>query len=347
MSGPIVVAEEPVEPALAEVRELLVRTRTYDISLDRLRWMYLANPDGPAILWTVRQEGTLQGFTACLPRRMIFNGDQYLAWIGADFSMDPAQRTLGPAAMLRRQARLGIEAGRADFLYAHPNDRMAAVHRRVGHRPLGTMVRLARPLAIAGILGERIGGPTAGRIASFTLDPVLQRLTSDFWKPTPNVERLANAQFDQRFDELFERERQCRPFVGVRDSRYLNWRWRDHPVLRPVVYAAVDSQGISGYIVLADKDGLLDIRDIFPARSVETVDRLLTAALQHGWREGNRSISMTLLDGNPLLPILEQRGFQRRPETSESYVFAPEGSRFFAQIGDPQAWFMTSGDRDL
>ncbi|RPI83368.1 MAG: hypothetical protein EHM42_08485, partial [Planctomycetaceae bacterium] len=138
MSSQVTVAEEPVEPALAEVRELLVRTRTYDISLDRLRWMYLANPDGPAVLWTVRQEGELQGFTACLPRRMRVNGQPLRAWIGADFSMDPRQRTLGPAALLRRQARLGIEAGRADFLYAHPNERMALVHRRVGHQALGT-----------------------------------------------------------------------------------------------------------------------------------------------------------------------------------------------------------------
>jgi hypothetical protein len=135
--------------------------------------------------------------------------------------------------------------------------------------------------------------------------------------------------------------------VGVRDARYLNWRWRDHPVLRPVVLAALDSGRLNGYIVMAENHGLLEIRDVFPFEPGATVDALLTAAIQHGWRRQVSSISMIVLSENPLLPLLESRGFRPRPETSEAYVFAPDSSRFAETIATANNWFMTSGDRDL
>ena len=98
------VTEEPLDRVRGAAVSLLNATRRDPIDESRFDWMYRSNPDGPAVLWSVRETGSadLAGFTVALPRRMIVDGELRSAWNCADFSMDPRYRTLGPAIKLRR-----------------------------------------------------------------------------------------------------------------------------------------------------------------------------------------------------------------------------------------------------
>jgi hypothetical protein len=269
--------------------------------------------------------------------------------MGADFSILPEFRTLGLAVKLRRAARDAIDAGGADFLYAHPNDRMAVIHGRVGHRPIGTMVRLAKPLRIGTFVAERISSPRLGAIAGGFLDPV-RRWTDLTVRHNGNLTvRPAEAgMIDQRFDDLFRRSVEgFKGIVGVRDSRYLRWRYADNPLYRTDMFIAEDRQQLAGYLLYVRRDNEVHVKDIFPMHQPAIAQALVAGLTREGYRAGWRSISMTMLETNPLRPMLQALGFRQRGETSQMFGYCPDDRPWSAAVYDKDAWWLTVGDRDV
>ncbi|MFM8582613.1 MAG: hypothetical protein ACKOFW_14040, partial [Planctomycetaceae bacterium] len=289
--------------------------------------------------------GELVGFTACVPRRVRVAGRELMAWNGADFTILPEFRTLGPALELRRQATIAITQGRADFLYAHPNSRMAAVHRRVGHQPLGEMQRWARPLSVA----ERI--PTGGwktplrGIARSVIDPLLHGLLSPLLR-SRGVRVAPRVEFDERFDRLFDRHAGRLEVVGVRDARYLNWRWAQESGAHAWLLLDERDSELEGFaIVTAESDHCL-IRDLFPTHDSRVIRRLLVAASRLALTQRRPNISFTLLASSPLHSLLPNQLFSQRPDVSEAFVFFPPNRTDLEPVGRVTAWYLTSGDRD-
>lgn len=322
--------------------DLLSQTRSSPATLDRFQWLYRDNPDGAAIVWGLLDEDSdeIVGFTACLPRRVCVRGNSCMAWIGADFSIAPAYRTLGPAVKLRRAAKEAIDQGRADFLYAHPNERMAKIHARVGHRAVGQMQRFARPLKVSPHLPPvlRWCGPIADRIWSLCSRETWQiRRSRTLFR--------ADATFDSRYDELAERLCQLRPLVGLRDQRYLNWRYRQNPLARYHVIEAQSARGLEGYILFEEESGCLQIKDLV-ALEPEVIDQLLGAISRYGRRQRVASLSFGILRGHPWESALLRWGFRPRSETSEMFAYAAQAD-LLEELVDSGNWVITVGDRDI
>lgn len=349
--SPVEVREESAGQVLDEVLALLnlTRPRRGERELDFLRWKYLENPDGVAVVWTLRTrpEGKLVGFTACIPRRVLVRGSEHLAWVGADFSIHPAFRTLGPAVKLRRQASIEINAGRADFLFAHPNDKMAAIHARCGHVPLGAMIQLARPLQLASKIASRKGGAVLKYVARWGIDPLL-RSVMRLWNPqSSTIQKLSNPVFDQRFDRLFATHARSVPVLGVRDSRYLNWRWHLRSGERAQVLVDLEGGELRGFAVYTIDDREIAIRDLFPGHDTHVMNRLLSAVVREGVVCGISGLRTYFLEGNPLISLMRNRYFFDRMEPTTSYVYVPPRSPLYDDVTNHQSWFMSVADRDV
>jgi len=342
------IREEDPATILPELVALLKATRARPERLEdgHLRWKYLENPDGPAVVWTLRSaSGALMGFTACLPRRMRVAGRDRWAWNGADFSILPEYRTLGPAVELRRQATQAIDAGRADFLYAHPNPRMAVIHRRVGHRLLGEMRRVARPLTMRGRL------PTAGWkapsawLVQTLVDPLLRK-SQKLLLGGRQVRIHPHVVFDARFDRLFAREEHAFEVVGVRDARYLNWRWGPGSGADPLLLTLESDREVQGFAILSRSDDGVRIRDLFPQHQPALVQTLVAAACRWSLEHHIPTVSLTALAGQPLFTTPRHRLFSQRPDVSEVFIYHPPGRTELEPVSRASAWCMTSGDRD-
>jgi hypothetical protein len=330
---------------------VLNATRDRQSDASRFDWLYLQNPDGNAIVWILRdgETGEVAGFTAAIPRRMWVHGAERMCWIGSDFSVLPQYRTLGLAVKLRRAAKIEIDAGRAAFLYAHPNDRMAVIHSRVGHSPVGNMIRLARPLRVGPLVAERVSSRAVGLAAGAILDPAIRWTDSASWS-TRKYEflHLPTAAFDSRFDDLFTREgRQPDAVIGVRDSTYLNWRYAANPCYRSEVLLALRRGELAGFAVFVREGESMSIKDIFPTRHPGIVGGLLQELRRFGYRSGLQSVSMTLLESNPIVGVLRCQGFRQRAETSQMFAYSPPDRPWAAAVVSPDQWRLTVGDRDL
>jgi hypothetical protein len=344
------VVEESLSAAKEAVIALFNETRRDGGGAARYDWLYRANPDGEAVLWCVRKEptGELAGFTVALPRRVVVDGQVRTGWNGADFSMLPKYRTLGLAVRLRRAAKEGIDAGRVDFLYAHPNERMALIHTKVGHQPVGRMLRHAKPLKTAPYLRERMQKKALADLVGPLLDPWL-RVGSREWRHRTSTDvRLVDApRFDERYDRLMDEAAGCARVFGVRDARYLNWRYAENPLYRTHALEAREGNRLRGYLLFMVEGQTANVKDFFPPND-ETVARdLIAAVIREGRRRRLKSLSVTTLEGNAWDARFAEFGFGRRPESSRMFAYAAADRPWRDVVRDEQSWFLTVGDRDV
>jgi len=344
------IREETFEQAADEVAAVLNETREHPIHEKRSEWLYRNNPDGAAVLWTVRDTdtGQLAGFTVALPRRMLVEHQPRTCWNCADFSIRPKFRTLGVAIKLRRAAKMGVDEGRVDFLYANPNERMEVIHAKVGHQPVGRMIRHARVLRSATYLGDRLKSRAVGTLAGGIVDPLLglsQRIRTP--RATYHTRLLEATGFDERFDELFEQAAAGLPIVGVRDRRYLQWRYADNPIYESEVLVAEEGDRLRGYLVFRVEDGVGHIKDLFPPGDPHVARDLLAAAYRIGRRSGLISLSTSVLEGSPLSPALRENGFRPRSDGSRMFAYAADDRPWHDAVTRSDSWFMIEGDRDV
>jgi hypothetical protein len=211
------------------------------------------------------------------------------------------------------------------------------------------MVRLARPLRVGPYVGETLASPRAGRLAGRVLDPLRRFADPVNWgRGRHRYWRLESAVFDQRFDELFRKSTEgFRGVIGVRDSRYLNWRYSANPVYQTQMLAAERDDKLAAYALFVEEDGTAAIKDIFPMHCPDLVRDVLGELIRLGYQRGWRSIGMTLLESNPVLAVLAGLGFRPRAETSLMYAYCPADRPWAEAVLDQGQWLLTVGDRDV
>ena len=332
-----VIREADVIADLPLMRATLNANRTKEATIERFEWLYLRNPDGLARAWFVMDDRTSEvaGFTAVFPRRVQVRGAAAAtAWNCGDFSIHQKYRTGGAAVTLRRAARQAVDRGESPFLYAHPNDRMLPVHLRVGHLRLAQMVRLAKPL--------RIGGPGM----TGTLSGIALRMAGIDWVPcaADDVE-IVTGRLGPELDELFDA---VSPRLGtalIRDSRYVDWRYRHSPSPDQLLVSRRNGR-LTGFVAWAQSGDIAQVKD-WLALDVRAWRTLFAAVLRTARRGGLQSVSVIALETNPDLRWFRQFGFVARPDSSTAVSYAPEGSPYRPGVTKPDAWFMTVGDRDV
>jgi len=344
------VQAEPLGDCQRETVAALEMNRTRAVHPGRFEWLYRANPDGEAVVWTIRDAntGTMAGFTVALPRRVLVDGVLKQCWNCADFSIHQAYRSLGVALKLRRAAKQGVDAGCVEFLYAHPNERMQVIHEKVGHQRVGTMVRMAKKLRSREFFADRFASSAVTNLASEVVDRLLP-YTNREWRHTTSCSTRFERQprFDDRFDKLFADAAKVRRVVGVRDARYLNWRYAENPLHQHHAIFAEDVGRLRGYCIFRVNDGVCHLVDLFPVTRRAVTRDLLWRLIRHARQTGLSSISTVALEGHPAEPILREFGFRQRPDTSSMFCYATPTNKLRGMVQSSDSWFLSVGDRDV
>lgn len=335
----VVVREVDLSVQMPLLVEAFNRGFNVAIPQERFDWLYCRNPDGRSTAWFVVDDrsGEIAGCTAVFPRRIQVRGQgrAAVAWNCGDFCIMPRYRAGGAALTLRRAARDSVDAGLSPFLYAHPNDRMLQIHMRVGHQPLGRMVRLARPTRVAnrGVIG---------RIGTFGL----RATRPDQLLPGRDDYEIECRSLPAELDELFDRLHTTIGTALVRDCRYLTWRFLDCPLQAYRFVLARRGSRLTGYLAFCIAGNQLHVKDWLgvDTRAVRT---LFSAAVDQALAENVLSASVTLLETHRDRSLIRSLGFFTRPETSTSIAYAPAGLPWRADVMSADAWYMTVGDRDV
>jgi hypothetical protein len=221
------------------------------------------------------------------------------------------------------------------FLYAHPNERMLQIHLRIGHAPLGRMIRFARP--------TRLGrGGLVGRIGTFGLSVARP---DRLWTGRDDYE-IESKSLPVELDDLFEGVQSTLGTALVRDRRYLTWRFIDCPTDKYHFVLARRRSRLTGYLVFSVAKDQILVKD-WLGEDARAVRSLFSAAIDHGLAARTASVSVTMLETHRDRSLIHSLGFGRRPESSMSIVYAHESLPWRVDVTSADAWYMTVGDRDV
>lgn len=309
----------------------------------KLDWYYLRNPGGPPVVCFLRQEGSADALgTASLSlRRMRLDGADLAAGVLADFVVVPAHRNFFPALFLQKEMR---RRGRESFpvVFGLPNEQSEAVVRRAGYRRVGLEVRRARVLR-SGLYLSRHLPPWLGKAMGAFIDRARMAAAAVLAQRMPFTAQWLERP-DERFDDLWRRAASPGVLMGVRDQRFLLWRFADCPFYAYRFYTVACSRTgrLAAYAACRARGDTLEICDFLVDRGIARAGaRLWLGVAREAYREGYRSVSVEFLGGDAVRREMESAGFVAR-EGRPMYA-AFEGP---ASLGDEAGWYLTVADED-
>ncbi len=342
------------EADLMKERETILGTlnenRKRKKDFNRYDWLYLNNPFGQAKAWLAvcDQTGDIAGVTAVFPRLMDVEGKEIMCWNCGDFSINKKFRTLGAAVKLRSEATKNVNEGVIPFLYAHPNDRMKAVHLRVGHTCLGEMVRYARVLQVDSYVGKTLRGTWIAKSLGWGLNAGFALKTGGYRKNKDYSSELHQSfPASAPFTELMEKVKSHYAVLGHRNAEYLKWRFWDNPELDASILLVYRHEELVGYVIFTCQDEVMNVKDILCLAEEPVMNELFNRLTEQGRALNLQSISAILFETNPIIPILQKHGYSKRPERSSVMVHVGKDVLNGGYLKDKTHWYMTVGDRDV
>ncbi len=257
----------------------------YGSSIDQayVNWKLLDNPFGQAFGYGAWDGDKLVGFVALTPYRFCIKGEEHTASQGADTMVDPDYR--GQGLFTRLTQNLLEEMNRRGWLwrYSAPGQMSYPGYvNKLGHRTVAVLPYLVklRPANIFKAL-LRIRKPSR-EIAGFRLGYHSYRI------------RMVK-EFDDRFDQLWERTKNDHPISVVKSSAYLNWRYVKHPLYKHQILTVEDQGRMKGFAVIRGGN-LLEMCGEVDTDMYQT----LAKAAEKVWRSQGQDISHTWIMGDRL-----------------------------------------------
>jgi hypothetical protein len=163
--------------------------------------------------------------------------------------------------------------------------------------------------------------------------------------------------FDERFDDLWTRVKSEHTCLTVRDSRFLQWRYRDCPLHQYTALGllSADQSRLLGYVIYYAEGGSAVCADIFSGSDDREIECLLSAWVCHARQSGLTGMSAACSLPDAVQRGLRRIGFTRRTAPVQS---APSPSqkqevsrsllahgRLSVHTGAMSAWYFTNGDQ--
>ncbi|MGE5612013.1 MAG: hypothetical protein ACM359_22390 [Bacillota bacterium] len=316
----------------------------------KFAWYYQNNPYGSGRCWLLLKTpgDHVIGATGLGLRRISIAGTPQLVGLASDLAVDREHRTLLPALMLQRAALTSLQKDLA-FIYGLPNPKATSVLHRVGYQSPGSLVRYAKVLNLERYL-QNIGPlRLLARGAAAVLNPALRLASAETWRRPCNHNLCELPQFDDRFDDLWQRASSASPLIGHRTREFLRWRYTQCPLLQYRILALLDQHQdrLLGYLVCYNANPHeLTIADILADGPQRTLDDLLAQSISFARTHRFHVVYCRLFGSPRMQELLARFGFRRRQaETPLVIALGRDGSPSLS-ADQIQQWHFLLGDED-
>ena len=309
---------------------------------EKFDWYYRHNAEGEPSVLFLAASGTAEpiGVASVGVRRMQRDGKPLTAGVLVDFVVDPTHRSFFPALALQRA--MHVQAlGRHELLLSTPNALSEAVVGRAGSRRIGELVRRARMVRSARYLARYVPAPAA-TLAGAVIDRARRLLAARVPRDGLDAEWIERP--DARFDDLWARAAPRDLLIGVRDARFLAWRFSDCPLHRYRFLALTTgaTRTLAGYAAVRLDETTLHVEDFLVDPSVAAASRRLWIELEReAWRAGVASASVEFFGTSRVHRDIEAAGWSVRSRRS-FFVAVDAGEKLLPE----EHWYFTTAVQD-
>lgn len=309
---------------------------------DKFAWYYRQAVEGTPEIFFLNQAGTAVGVAAVGPRRMQLDGKHYMGGILIDFVTMPAHRIFFPAMLLQREVHHRALKSH-DVLFGFPNAAATPIVRRTGYCCVGQQIRRARVIRSARYL-QKVLPENVSKVFGSCADYLRLILVRLSMLSLPEFKTAWLDRADDRFDSLWSRIQLAGVLIGVRDRRFLNWRFSECPfqVFKYFCVFSPDQKLLLAYAVCESDGDTLYVHDFLVASDTPSARRHLWLDLVlEASRLGYVSVSVSFMGSSVECDGLAKAGYVVRGERA---VFADMAERLpRSQVA---SWYLTGADDD-
>lgn len=323
----------------------------------KIEWHFVNNPNGDGQCWLIEADGEVVGTTS-LGLRQLKVGDRIVTiGVACDLAVEQKHRFLQPALMLQKQLVTSIKPP-IRMIYGFPGPTVAGVLKRVGYQQLGVIDRYVKILKVSRYLERHKKFAALSPLVGEILDSSYAKVAS--LREPSHASYVAElvTDFDERFDEFWNHNKDSRTVLTVRDSRFLRWRYRDCPLRRytTITLLSRDRSRLLGYLIYYVENSTAVCADLFADNRVDTMRCLLAKWLAVARKNSLSSVSVACSADRELIQALKSLRFVRRTLPLEMLLQGQalkEPSRALLAYQDAETsilnagmqWYFTPGDQ--
>ena len=318
----------------------------------RFSWIYEKNPNGPPVVYLLKHEESQSfvGTMALFPRPMLYKGQLIRAYICGDMAVDSQHRSLGPALSLLKAALKQCDKEDPCMLVSFPNNKSEPLTLRLGYKVLGGNCELVKVLKTRKYILRHCNSPNLATFLSWPLDALLR------WRYETLIGLRARkysyellAQFDARFDPLWEGLKNACFLIGERKCDYLNWRVKESPYGDCRIFSIFEKQNrkICGYVAFHYGDSRASIIDMAFIGEIVNFKMLFFLFSKYIITHGADSVSISIVGGSNLFLEFKNIGFSSRIVKNKAVIYTSFENDIFEKIILDKYWYMTSIDNDI
>ena len=309
----------------------------------RYDWFYLRNPQGDgeiSYLHASAEPGAV-GFLGVGRRDWFLDGEPVPAGVLVDFVVRPDHRTAAPALTLQRRGReRALQWAR--LLIGLPDVKAVAIFKRLDKQVQFFLPRYVRILRYDGYLRRR-------------LPPLLARILGKLIGVCDGMLRSARLlgagvrgswlpQFDARFDDLWQRTEKAGRSLGLRDAKFLAWRFGGQPGFQYRTFGLERPNGeLAAYFVCDLQGDTLAVKDVLGAATHREYTQGLLLLANAALRDGAHAVSIQVIGDETFDKALRGANFLERDKRP---FFAMLDESVRARSGNLR-WFVTQADEDI
>lgn len=320
-----------------------------------VKWLYEQNPAGDVNMWLAEAGNEIVGSYSTIPVNLLIDGEKIL---GSQSLNTLTHKDYRGKKIFITLAELSYQNGFKDrniaLIYGLPNkNSYHGFLKYLNFTDIGAMPLLIKINNLGSLLKRR------NRFIPFRLFNMAgrfffrrQRLYYD--KKQLKIERIIF--FDDRFDRLWEANKNLFKNTIIKDKQYLNWRYTNNPIRKYVIFSATDfMNNLKGFIVcrITDIGGIKAglIGDLFVERNDRQIaDFLIKKAEEYLYKQDSDILGALMFKHTPFYNIFIRNNFIKYSSLFESRAFPVivrlmNSNQHF--LINPKKWYLTMGDFDV
>lgn len=336
------------------LNEILGKVYGFKNGEDFWIWKYEKNPVGKNYSHVAVLDDKIVAHCGGMAMALQTKGEKFTSCQLADLLSDPDNRVKGAFSYAYLTTMAVSEEDGDLFVYGFANPQGTNfVVDKSGLAARGAMLpRLDRIVCVTPFIRRKLKSSICSALIGYPLTRLL-RFFHGFGKlevcGESSMEEITS--FDERFDELWEEVAAEFPRTSVRDSRYLNWRYTNHPNNEYKILALSEQSKLRGFIVLRviHRDGIrkgLIVDLVSSLVRPEIWNTLLVEGIECLEKEEAELITCWMFKHMPYHDSLKKLHFADHPSdlTVLCREYSQEHGRDFENR--EENWYLTMGDSD-